>query len=289
VRPHALLLLGALLCHAPASARPPGVTGPAVPFAADVPGPEGLAFTADGHLVVGTKTGEFRRYAADGTYVSLGSAGEPLAGVTVLRDGRVLGAALAADRIWVVGPGAGSPTVFASDVPGPNFIVQTRRGRVLASASTGGTIVDVTDGAPVVRGMGLAFPNGLAIGPDGFLYVAETAPGRVSRLRIARDGTLGPPRLYAGNLPLADGIAFDKTGNLLVLGNGALNIVVRRTRAVVPVPADPLVDWASNLAFGAGGGFGRRGLFLANFGPVFGDGTTVVRLPYDRPGARLIR
>ena len=289
MRRRALLLLLALLCPVASDAGPPGPTGPAAPFAGDVPGPEGLAFTADRHLVVGTKTGEFRRYAADGTFTSLGSAGEPLAGVTVLRDGRILGAALAANRIWAVGPTGGTPTVFASDVAGPNFIVQTRRGHVLASASIGGTIVDVTDGTPVVRGTALSFPNGLALGPDRFLYVAETGAGRVSRLKLGRDDTLGPPQLYAGDLPLADGLAFDRAGNLLVLGNGTLKIVVRRTRTVVPVPADPLVDWASNLAFGRGGGFGRHDLFLANFGPAFGDGTTVVRLPYDRPGARLIR
>lgn len=278
-----------LLLVAPALARPPGAKGPAVPFATDVPGPEGLAFTSDRHLVVGTKTGEFRRYAPDGTYTSLGSAGEAIAGVTVLRDGRILGAALGANRIWVTGPTAGPPTVFASDVPGPNFIVQTRRGRILASASLGGTIVDVTDGTPVDVGMGLSFPNGLAIGPDRQLYVAETGPGRVSRLTITRTGPLGAPTLYADQLPLADGLAFDQAGNLIVLGNGTLHVVVRKTRAVVPLAADPLIDWASNAAFGRGGGFGRHDVFLANFGPAFGDGTTVIRLPFKSVGAKLIR
>ena len=162
----------------------------------------------------------------------------------------------------------GPATVLASGVAGANVVVETPSGRLLASASLAGTIVDVTDGTPVVRASGLSFPNGLAVGKDGLLYVAETTASRVSRMTLAADGTLGPPTTYAGGLLLADGIGFDRAGNLFVVGGGTLAAVVARTGAVVTFPTDPLINWASNLAFGRGRGFKRRDVYLANYGPV---------------------
>jgi sugar lactone lactonase YvrE len=146
------------------------------------------------------------------------------------------------------------------------------------SASIAGTIVDATGGVVVDRATGLNFPNGLALGADGFLYVAETGLSRVSRLPIAADGTLGAREVYATGLPAADGISLDRN-LLLVVGAGTLWVVNRTTRAVWALSNDPLLDWPSNIAFGRGRGFRKKDLFLANFGPSLGDGTTVVRMP----------
>jgi sugar lactone lactonase YvrE len=156
---------------------------------------------------------------------------------------------------------------------------QTPKGRVLVSASIAGTIIDATDGIVVDRASGLSFPNGLALGPDGFLYVAETGLARVSRLALASDGTMGTAEVYATGLPAADGISFDRRGNLLVVGTGTLWVVSRATRAVSSLSTDPLLGWPSNIAFGRGHGFRKKDLFLANFGQSLGNGTTVVRLP----------
>jgi len=286
-----LCLLGALSVAAPA--RTP-TAGPVEVFADGLAGPEGLAFTPSGTLVVGSTTGEIRSITADGRSTVLASVGDALAGVTVLRDGRVLATAYGAGRVWSVEPD-GTASVLASGVPGANFVVQTRERRLLVSSSPAGTIVDVTTGSPVEVASGLSFPNGLAIGrtralgKGRFLYVAETSASRISRLPLGRDGSLGPPEVYATGLPIADGMAFDQKGNLMVVGGGKLHVVVARTREVVELAADPPLDFPSNLAFGRGRGFRRRDMYLANFGPMLGDGTTVVRLRASNPGAPLVR
>src|SRR5262249_17879744 len=191
-----------------------------------VPGPEGLAFADDGSLIVGTTPGQILRFAPDGTSTVVGDVGEPLAGVTVASDGRILGAAFGAGTVWSVDPATGTPTALATGIGGPNFIVQTRSGRILVSASSDGTVVDVPDATPAVRASGLSYPNGLAI-RRGFLYVAETFSNRISRLPLAADGTLGAAEVWATGALLADGIAFDRGGNLLVAGFDTLRVVAR--------------------------------------------------------------
>jgi sugar lactone lactonase YvrE len=248
------MLVLALLAGAvsEAGAKPP-MAEPLEVFASSIAGPEGLAFTRRDGLVVGTTTGDLLRLDADGTATVLASVGDALAGITVLRDGRILAAALGADRVWSISPD-GSTSVLASGIGGPNFIVQTRRReRVLVSTSLTGNIVDITSGTPVVVASGLSFPNGLAI------------------------------------LPFADGIAFDRARNLLVVGGGMLQVIRSDTGAVETLSSDPLLDWPSNLAFGRGRGFRGRDVYLVNFGPGLGDGTTVVRFRYNHGGVSLIR
>jgi sugar lactone lactonase YvrE len=277
-----------LLLPTASGARPP-VLGPGGVFATGIPGPEGIAFSPRGELYVGTQAGQLLRIAPDGGSSLVADLGEPLAGIMVRRDGHILAAAFGGGRVWSVDPGSGMATVFAEGIAGPNFIVETRRGRVYASASTAGTIVEVTNGTPVVRASGLSFPNGLALFRDGFLYVAELTGNRVSRLPIAADGSLGPAEEYATGLTLVDGIAFDVHGNLLAVGFDSLRIVPRGSSTASVVSTDPLLNWPSNLAFGRGHGFRHRNIFLVNFGLPLGSGTDIVRFKYNQTGAALIR
>jgi sugar lactone lactonase YvrE len=277
-----------LLLPAVSGALPP-VLGPGGVFATGISGPEGIAFSRLGELYVGTQTGQLLRIGRDGTSSVVADIGEPIAGITVLRDGRVLAAAFGAGRVWSVDAGSGMATVFADGIAGPNFIVQTRGGRIYASASTAGTIVEITNGTPVVRASGLSFPNGLALFRDGFLYVAELTGNRVSRLAIAADGSLGPAQEYATGLTLVDGIAFDRAGNLLAVGFDSLRIVPRGSNTASVVSTDPLLNWPSNLAFGRGHGFRRRDIFLVNFGVPLGSGTDIVHFKYNHSGAAVIR
>lgn len=283
-----LSLAASLLTIGSAPAAPPAA-GPPAPFASGLAGPEALAFMNDGSLAVGTSSGRIWRYAADGTATPLADVGDSLAGITVLRDGRVLAAAYGANRVWAVDPPTGFASLFVASVTTPNWIVQRRRGQILASSSASGTIVDISTGVPVTLASGLNFPNGMAIGRGNYLYVAETGASRISRLKINRNGTLGPAEEYATGLPAADGIALDRRGNLLVVGFDTLFVVLEKTRAVVTLSTDPLLDWPASLAFGAGRGFGRKDLFLANFGLPLGSGSTVVRVPYSLRGAKLVR
>lgn len=282
------LLVAVLTVAGTAAAREPAV-GPASVFSPDLDGPEGLAFTRDGRLLVGSTTGELRAFAPDGTSTLFATVPAPLAGITVLSDGRVLAASVPLDQVWAVSPD-GEPSLFVEDIGGPNFIVESARdGRIYASASNGDEIVEITGGIPQVRATGLDFPNGLAIREDGgrrHLYVALTLAGQIVRLAIHADGTLGEPELYAEGLPLVDGIAFDRPGNLLAVGLGVLR-VVKTNGEVELLSEDPLYDWPANLAFGQGPGFSTRDIYFANFGPAFGDGTDVVVQRYSNPGAPL--
>ena len=73
-----------------------------------------------------------------------------------------------------------------------------------------------TDGSTRVVAEGLAFPNGMAISPDGStLVVAESYGEQLTAYAIAADGTLGDARTWAatpGDHP--DGICFDASGAL---------------------------------------------------------------------------
>lgn len=277
-----------LLSCAVSLAHPPRAADFEV-FADGLDGPEDLAFTNDGRLIVGSVVGEPKSFEPDGEATLLATVEDPIAGVAVLADGRVLAASVPGDRVWAITPD-GEASVFAEGIGGPNFIVQTRReGRILVSASNGNAIVDITSGAPEVVIPDVEFANGLAIRESGgarHLYVAKTLASEVVRFRMYDDGSFGPSELYAAGLLLADGLAFDASGNLLVVGGGQLNVVTRGGR-VESLSDDPLIDWPANLAFGQGPGWSTREVYLANFGPNFGDGTDVVRFRYNHRGAPL--
>jgi sugar lactone lactonase YvrE len=284
----ALLLSAAAATMAAAAA--PSIGTPAV-FATGLAGPEGIAATRTGEFIVGTVTGDVLRIDESGATTPIAATGDRLAGVGVLKDGRIVACGFDQDRVWVVDTN-GTPSVLASGMDGPNFAAQEGRlGHIFVSASFAGTIVDVTSGTPVVATAGLSFPNGLAITREGgqrFLYVAETFLHRVRRLYLNSDATLGASEVYATGLPLADGLAFDRRGNLLVVGAGTLSVVDPVTRIATPLTNAAPLNWPSNLAFGRRGD-GRRTLFLANFGPMLGDGVDVIAVPYSIRGARVIR
>jgi len=284
----ALLLCAATAVRAVAAG--PSIGTPVV-FADGLTGPEGVAATRTGDLVVGTTTGDVFRIDASGTASLVASTGDRLAGVSVLKDGRIAACGFDQDRVWVIDTN-GTPSVLASGIDGPNFLAQERiRGRIFVTSTFAGTIVDITSGTPVVVASGLVFPNGLAIGRDHgrrFLYVAETLLHRITRYFLNTDGTLGASEVYATGLSLADGIAFDARNNLLVVGAGILSVVDPDTRAVTPLTSAAPLDWPSNIAFGRRG-FARRTMYLANFGPMLGDGTEVIAVPYSIHGARVIR
>jgi sugar lactone lactonase YvrE len=149
--------------------------------------------------------------------------------------------------------------------------------------------MEISTGIALDAATGLSFPNGLALGRDHHLYVAELLQHRIVRLPIAADGTLGAAEVYATGTNFVDGIAFDRHENLLAVGGDALYIVDHTTRVTTTVPADPLLEWPANLVFGQGRGFRRRDVFLVNYGLPLGSGTTILQLRGNHAGAKLER
>jgi sugar lactone lactonase YvrE len=276
-----------LLAPIPATARP-FVAGPTSVFPTPIVGSEGITFDRTGHLVVGTQTGDIRRIAPDGSATVLTNVGDSLAGVTGLRDGRILACAFTAGRVWQILPD-GMATVLADGIPGANFVVATRSGKIFVSASNSGQIMEISTGVAIPAATGLSFPNGLALGRDQFLYVAELLAARIVRLPIAANGTLGAAEVYTTGTTFVDGIAFDRDENLLAVGGDTLYLIDRATRVATPLPADPLLDWPANLVFGQGRGFRRRDVFLVNYGFPLGSGTTIVKFRGNHAGAKLER
>jgi gluconolactonase len=109
---------------------------------------------------------------------------------------------------------------------------------------------------------GLAFPNGVAIAPNGrAVYLAETWRNRILRYTIDADGTVGPRQEWARleGEPGPDGMAFDAAGYLYVahFGGGRVDILAPdgTLAGAIPVPGrNP-----TNVAFG---GPDRRTLII---------------------------
>ncbi len=107
---------------------------------------------------------------------------------------------------------------------------------------------------------GIRFTNGIAVGPDGYLYVNETLTGNVYRYRILPDA-LGERELFGNvvnpDLPPAfrgpDGMKFGQDGNLYVTVNGQQDVTVLdpRGRVIRRIPLAGRLP--SNLAFGLPG------------------------------------
>lgn len=176
-----------------------------VEVVARVPGrPSGLGFRPDGSLIAVSML-EHRLYeVVDGRSTAIADFGGMIAGLAndMLVDD--------AGTCYIGGFG----TAGDSLVPCPLVMID-RHGSVSAAA------------------LGLSFPNGIALAPDGeSLYVAETYAGRVSRFDRKPDGTLGTrttvidrsggvtvSRVTEGNIRLPwlpDGLAIDSEGGLWV-------------------------------------------------------------------------
>lgn len=106
------------------------------------------------------------------------------------------------------------PDFFTADYAGAVFQIDPRQGRVLRRI----------DG-------GLRFTNGIAFGPDGGLFVAETLSGWIWRYEIGDDGrrrpfsqTLAAPDEKSFSGP--DGMAFDCEGRLYcaLYGRGEVSV-----------------------------------------------------------------
>jgi gluconolactonase len=94
--------------------------------------------------------------------------------------------------------------------------------------------IERNGGAASVIDRGLAFANGIAFGPDGLLYVAETRTGNVYRYSSGdwqreEFGNLLDPEWRGSGFRGPDGMAFDAGGLLYVsvFGQGDITVLGR--------------------------------------------------------------
>jgi gluconolactonase len=135
----------------------------------------------------------------------------------------------------------------------PDFLDLEYDGRVIR--------VDAATRAAEFVDRGIRFTNGLAFGPDGHLYVAETLNGMIHRYRC-RDGRVVGGREPFGNvldpdgltgLAGPDGMKFAADGCLYVavFGQGHVAVMDPSGRVVERKPVEGI--YPTNLAFGAPG------------------------------------
>lgn len=239
--------------------------------------PEGPAFDSRGRLhFVNWLSGAIVRLEGDGVAREVANSGGVPAGLAFHRDG----------TLYVADEGAGRPGVLrltagqllpwrqsyqGRPLNGANDLVFDARGALYFTDSGGSSLerpVGALYRAPSDGGLehldgDLAYPNGIALSPDGgTLYVAETETGRLLRYAVRPDGSVGPRETLATleGPPGPDGMAVDTRGCLYVAHWGGGRVVVltadgRRAGEIATPGRNP-----TNVAFG---GPGRETLYVA--------------------------
>lgn len=268
----------------------------------DLARPECVLAMDDGTLFVSDRRAAVTRIAPDGAQQRIGPARGAPNGIAMQRSGHIVIADIDAGAVTRLGPDGRLDVLFdaidGAPLAAPNFAYVDANDRLWITVSTRTVprtravsepipdgFVCMADGARLRRvGADYCFTNEVRI-HDGWLYVAETALGRVSRHRLDADGrpgareTFGPAPLFPG--AKIDGIAFDAAGNLWVT-EVAHNTILVLTPDGTPhvVLADPegkVLDFPASIAFG---GPDRR---TAIVGSIRMDHLVTFRVPI--PGA----
>lgn len=239
--------------------------------------PENIAIDGEGNVFLSmAPTGEIRQITPDGsqstvTKLDVGNDGL-LLGVTV--DDGTLYAALASGvpethGVWRVNP-EGKSEQLASLPPDktmPNGITHNpnESSALLVTDHLSGAVWQVTSDGTAERWVGDPLLNvnpyaetavgadGIAVHPDGDVFVGNLSHGGIVRIPVESDGAAGTPEVYLQDAALvgADGITFDQKGNLYVAVN-AQNKVVRITpeQKIESVISGGDLDFPSDVHFG---------------------------------------
>jgi sugar lactone lactonase YvrE len=181
----------------------------------------------------------------------------------------------------------GLAQTFATGVPGANGIAFDRSGNLFISGGGSGIVYRVgpkggaAEAAVQIekhtrtladgKTQQATVANGLEFDRDGVLHVADTARGAIWKVAIGPDGKGGKPSLLAQSPVLegADGLAFDKGGNLLVAVN-------ERNALISVTPSGAVREVAKNgshgpLEFPAAIVFVGDTAYIANYDTPRGD------------------
>ncbi len=141
----------------------------------------------------------------------------------------------------VVASGFGSTVGLAFDRRGELFVGDWDRG-LISRVDAAGSVFPFAD-------VGLWGPMGLAIGPDGDLFVAHRGGNKIIRITPT-----GQQSTYA-TVPLPVGLAFDAGGNLFVSSQVGDKIIKVSPTGALSTFADAAdgINWPLGLAFNSSG------------------------------------
>jgi gluconolactonase len=232
---------------------------------------EGIAVGPDGKLWAADEAGRlFRIDPESGSFEQVAEVGGFGVGLCVDGDGQVYVCVYDRGAVVRVDPATGAVETYCDSIEGgplraPNWNLFAPDGAMYLSDSceevAGLDFVDVKSGRVVAvpRGGGdatviptppIGYSNGMALGADGALYVAETFID--PRILVIRDGEVSVYRELPGTVP--DGLAFVEDGGLFV-SMFQPNLIIR----IPPGGLEPEVvadDWTgqrlltpTNIAF----------------------------------------
>ena len=222
----------------------------------------------------------------------------------------------AAGHVWVTDTGHGRVAEFSADgryrvsfaVPTPDGVALDARGDVWVSSPaytlTGGNSVrEFSPAGHQVRSFGitqagygdLSNPGGIAVGPDGRIYVAQPDYGLVSVFSPAGSfytefGLQPDPGRAAEDLEFAQDLAIAATGQVWVADTGHDRIVQFATAPGPPVTGAPAAPGGPSPLLIAGGcllalAIAGLGWYLVRRGQARGRGDTTPDGPPDTPHA----
>ena len=234
----------------------------------DLARPECVLATRAGALFVSDWGGGVTRIGPDGRQsriLARNIAGLRPNGIALSPDGTFLIAHLGADdggvfRLSRDGDAAPLLTeVEGVALPPTNFVLDDQRGRVWITVSTrrkprdlgyrregGDGFIVLLDGRGArIAADALGYTNEAAIHPSGdWLYVNETFARRLTRFRLADDGTLNERQTVAelGSGSFPDGLCFDAEGGAWItsiVSNRVIRVAPDGTQAVFLEDSDP--------------------------------------------------
>lgn len=250
--------------------------------------PECVLSTPDSTLIVSDSRGGVTQIATDGRCTHRPCPGGTTNGVALHRDGSLILAGIDTGTVHMLLPD-GTAQLLLDKVDGEplgavNFVhfdpmgglwitVSTRcvpRSRAIEAAIPDGYLLKLSPSGPRLMATGLCFANEIRFDTElHFVYLAESARGRVLQFPMLPDGTLGearpfgPDPLFEG--AIVDGLAFDIEGGLWVteVTRNAIYRIDRNGTAhcLFEDPQATLLDFPASIAFG---GADRRTVFVGS-------------------------
>ena len=239
--------------------------------------PECVVVAADGSLLLSDSRGGVSVIDVDGACRHRPCPGGATNGVALDRNGTLYLAGIDTGTVHALAPDGSARLVidrFEGQTLGAvNFVYFDPRGRLWVTISTrmeprsraieqaipDGYVLRIEDGVAHLAASGLYFANELRFDPQmRFAYLAESRMGRILRMQVRPDGTLGQPETFGPDAlfdgAIVDGLAFDVEGALWVTEvtrNGIHRITPdRQIQCLFEDPQAEIMDFPASIAFG---------------------------------------